>query len=558
MQTCENCGASFEPNDSVVEVTSLRILCPKCLAERQAAKARKALQASAPSHAARTEAPAPRAPGAASAPRAAPAPAAGRPVASKPADRQSSAAPAARPRPTESARSEASSKAAAPASPPPPVPARKAVKGSSKKKQRVETHSSEEIQKKSSREVLVAFLIAFVILGVAGGALYKAYLKKTSEETADRKHKEEIETFRATFMAMDMTTEEGATALVAFGAENKPKWEVEEFAGEVVSRTAKAKNFLEAAEERRKVVQRMEAVEAVLARAAELQPSELAEPRRQLEEIAARAELVGPEFVQRVAAAQQQADSVYLERLLSSANAAAATEPLDRAALTTIQQAEDEVLKIFEAAYRAWDVNKQEATLREKKERYEKLYTGLIKLSDESVERFFTPEVVAAVPWTDLLATDQEANWVGATVQGFEHRIVNGVLHMVGPAPEVGGEGIISIGDREQWRDFALDIEFTLVKGECSIHLRLPRTFQENVQNINLTTDDGYYEAGVSHKFTVSLIGSTQLEEDVSEESIGPSKVKVPWTQVRKGAIGISLPKNSEVKFTRFRIKILR
>ncbi|HEX6863610.1 MAG TPA: hypothetical protein VF414_12375, partial [Thermoanaerobaculia bacterium] len=239
MQTCENCGASFEPNDSVVEVTSLRILCPTCLAERKAAKARKAaLQAQAPGRAASSETPAPRArPSAGHAPSAhAPGTGASRPAA-RPEDKTGSPAlradGAARPRPAASARSEAPAPAATPAAPasPPPVPARKAVKGSSKKKQRVETHSSEEIKKKSSREVLVASLIAFVILAVAGGALYMAYVKKTREDTAEREKAEKIETFRSTFMAMEMTTEDGAKALIAFGEENKPQWETQEFAG---------------------------------------------------------------------------------------------------------------------------------------------------------------------------------------------------------------------------------------------------------------------------------------------------------------------------------------
>jgi hypothetical protein len=232
--------------------------------------------------------------------------------------------------------------------------------------------------------------------------------------------------------------------------------------------------------------------------------------------------------------------------------------PLDPGELLELGRIEDEILAAFEADWRRWQEDPEDPELSERKRLGEEGYRAFLARSDQAVEQYFTPERIAAVPWTDLLAEDRAASWIGCKVEGFEHHIEDGVLHMLGPAPHVGGEGIISIGDREQWRDLVLDVEFMLVKGECSLFLRLPRTFQENVQNINLTTDDAYYEAGVSHEFTVSLIGSTQLEEDVGVDSMGPSKVKVPWTQVRKGALGISLPKNSEVRFTRLRAKILR
>ena len=70
----------------------------------------------------------------------------------------------------------------------------------------------------------------------------------------------------------------------------------------------------------------------------------------------------------------------------------------------------------------------------------------------------------------------------------------------------MSGEAILSIGDREQWRDFVLDVEFTLVSGECTLYLRLPRGMPANVETLALSPD-------MSPSLVTSLIGSTRTDE---------------------------------------------
>jgi len=268
--------------------------------------------------------------------------------------------------------------------------------------------------------------------------------------------------------------------------------------------------------------------------------------------------VLGADFVARLAHDREQAENLHVERMLATAHAAAASEPLDRAALTLIQEAEDGILKIYEASYRAWQKDKDPA-ITAKKEQYETAYKEVIELSDAAVGAFFTPAVVDTIPWRDLLSAEEASHWKGAAVKGFEYRVENGVMHLIGPAPEEKSEGIISIGDKEVWRDFVVEAEFTVVKGRFTVFYRLPLVWQENVESLELSTDegDGQLTAGVPYEYRLSLIGSTLVEERLGEDSL-ITPTSISWTKIRKGAFALSVPKETEVKFTRLRIKVLR
>jgi hypothetical protein len=580
MLTCEKCKATFPPAQQVTEVTSLRVLCPACLAEHQAAKARRARELAAleqkPAPAAPPARPAPpatrpqastpaaehrRAPAPAepAKPRAAAAPVrprersterqAERPGAARAGagEQRSRAQPAALPREEGKAPDKRARKGAAE-----PAPKAKRSRGER------EHHASDELKKQGTREIVVAFAGAGLVLVVAGVVLWKVLDKKRAEAAETQARLDKIEAFRSEFMGFDITSEEGAKLLLAFAEGQKAQWEDAEFAADVVTRTAKAKTFLQSLEERRTLTQRLDEIEAALARADELSPGELAEQRRRLEELAPRGEIVGADFVARLAQDRESSELLYLERLQASAQAAAASQPLDRAALATIQQAEDEILKIYETSYRAWQRNNQDPAVIAKKDDHQERYQAIIQLSDGAVERFFTPQVIESTPWRDLLSSEQAAQWRGATVAGFEHRIGDGVMHLIGPDPAEKSEGILSIGDKEAWRDFVLDMEFTIDRGQCTLFFRLPPVWQENVEAFDLTTEEGHLEAGRSYVYSFSVVGSTFVQQEHSEDSLGPTVEGISWTKVRKGAFAISIPKESEVRFTRLRAKVLR
>jgi len=605
MQTCESCGASFERASDLTEVTSLRILCPACAAARAAAKAKKAAQATAPpssdlrpaAERPRSAAGAPRPTAAAETPAARPAPrvAAAKPagMGAKPAGMGAKPAgmgakPAgmgAKPagmgaKPAGTAAKPAAAAKSAPSTPAPsapepasaarssaaPMPAKKVVAGSEaaarpgrpapKKKKEIEL-ASKDLKKKGTRELLVAIGVAFLVFAVAGGVLWKVMGTHKAENDAEQARLARIEDFRVKFFGLPMDNEEQAAALITFAEENRPIWLEEPFATDVVSRQAKARDFIETQQKRRELTQRLDGIEAILAKAAELPPSELAEMRRGLEELAGRAEIMGAEFLARVSKDRQEAERVYVERLISAAQAAGAGETLDRVALTTVQQSEDELFKIFNAIALAAQKNRSDQELTAKKNELQEKYKALLELSDTTVTRFFTPDEIERTPWRDALSDEHKGEWKGAqTFKGV--RIENGEMHLIGldPGTADAGQSILSIGDKEIWRDFVVDMEFTIVQGSAEVFFRMPLAYQENIESIDLGTDEGQLEVGKTYTYNFKLVGSTLVDELVGESD--PNTTNVQWTRVRKGAFALSLPKGAEVKITRLRVRVLR
>ncbi|MSR61201.1 MAG: zinc ribbon domain-containing protein [Planctomycetes bacterium] len=531
MSTCENCGKSFELQESLAEVTSLRVLCPQCGAERAAAKARKAAV-----------------------------PASGRPAQAKPA-----AAPAAAPKaPPPSAAQKAAAPAPKSAA---PMPAKKlqtraeaaeaAAKAAPKKAKPEIELASRNLQKRGSRELLIAFAVAVVIFAVAGGVLWMVLDQKKAEQATRDAYSAQVKKFKADFQAFDIETEDGATRLIAFQEEQKPLWKDLDFAGEVVNRTAKAHTNLERREQQQELRRRLEEIEAVMAKAAELKPNELADQLRRLDELKLKVGVLDdPEFWARVDKDCVEGERIHLERLMATAQAAAASEPLDRAALATLAAVEDDVFKLLDSTARALAKDSQNTELNEKKKDFETRYRTVMKLADDAVERFFTAEVIEATPWRDLLS-DPSA-WKAAEAKGFEHNIVNGTLTMIGPDPDADGQGVMSIGDREIWRDFVIEVEVTIEKGMVECFFRLPINWQKNVEYYDLTTDEGELEAGRTYALEFRALGSTLTITNKTEDTQRPENKPISWIQIRKGAFGLSVPNKTEIKFTKMRGKVLR
>lgn len=230
---------------------------------------------------------------------------------------------------------------------------------------------------------------------------------------------------------------------------------------------------------------------------------------------------------------------------------------VDRAILAELASVEDEILRDFEARYRRWHERSDDHELTEQKSRGEEIYRAFLRLSDELVESFFTPEVIATLPWQDLLTQERAVQWRGPTLQGFEFHIENGVLRMVNTGAASGSAGVISIGDAEIWRDFELEIELSVKRGECWLFFRLPPSWQENVLEYDLIPWEDDPEPGRPHTYSFRVLGST-LTIAIGNDGLDPEVKPVSWTRIRKGALGIAVPTDSEVEITRLRIRLLR
>jgi hypothetical protein len=565
MPICEVCSVSFQEADGPVEVVTTRVLCPSCLADYQKAKAaRKAAAAgrtTAPS--ATSGAPPPRnssphAPRAAASevPKSIPV----KPLNSVPATRAATP-PAARPA------APASKKVALPPAPaandappspapvakkpalaPPPATARKPLPKKRSTDVEFIHRETEALRKRESRIVWIGAGLALVMLLVAGGVVWVVLGKRAKDEAIQQAHRDEVAAFYTTFMAIDITTEEGCTQAIAFADEKRSLWEPEDIAPEVQSRYAKAKTTLDLLVEKKSLLERLAQVEATLGDPSAVPADQLLEIRRVIDDLEAKGSVIGTEALARLGTARGLADKAYATRLLEEARASAAAEG-GRAALTKFARAEEEIYKILEKAARA---------KAETQPFYQDLYQSAIKDSDALAASVFDEAAIEGTPWRDLLASTESANWLAPALQGFEHRLENGTLHLIGPAPEAGARGIISIGDKEQWRDFVVDFEFTIQKGSFEMYFRLGPSLQDKTQWIEYGVDDSVKtpkNAGEKYSTTISVIGSTFVW---TEEGLAAPEDQIHWSFRRKGAVGIVVPEGAEVIFTKMRIRVLR
>src|SRR5262249_44916643 len=169
-------------------------------------------------------------------------------------------------------------------------------------------------------------------------------------------------------------------------------------------------------------------------------------------ELDGKSALMGGDFGAQIAAASKQAQHAYADALLSEAKAAAAGGPEnERAALPKYAKAEDELLAMLENAHNNKDPEEKW---------YEERYQRCIKESDAISTELFNADAIKKAPVRDLLTADAKWNPV-KDLPGFTFALDHGVAKMATSA-DAKNDGIVSIGDLENWRDFALEMDFTV------------------------------------------------------------------------------------------------
>lgn len=586
MANCEKCGTTFEPSADRTEVTTLRILCQKCEAERRAEKAARTQAATAAQAAPRppsaTAAPtAPRAPATPAAP-AAPRPTAA-PAAQAPRPAPAPAAPggtgAGEPRRAQTSAPGASRKSG--------FPGKKAavgtgVRGSaarklhgepSKKlyhkpvKASDEEHGGENfhpdvqrelrfLQAREGRVMKIAWIICAVLVVAAGAFAFAAKSKRDATAAAIEARRNKLDAFAADMQAYDVKTEAGARDAIEHAEKNKDLgWEDDPKVGPAGGNVlTKARLALDKLKDEKEQKDRLATVESALRDAASKPVDELFKARRTIGSLEELGEVYGTDFATRVKSARATIDQTVLKRLFEEAAALAKTSGESpekmRAALTAYTKAEDEATAILDKVSR----QKDEDT----KQFYTKEYRAIVDEANAFVTRVFTPEVIERTPWTDLLARDQEGEWQNYGNEGFRGLESGGPLEIAGPAPGTTANGLIAVPKSGGYRDFVIDMEFTLNKGIVDWLFRLGRAVNNTVEYYPLSTNgENAIKPGVSYHMAASYIGG-KLSVSISPEDAPSYEVESGWTKSRKGAFGAQIHEGVELKITRLKIKILR
>lgn len=489
-----------------------------------------------------------------STPRAAEVPPTGIPAAAGVASSRAKATPAAGAKPADAKPAAAKSAAAKPASSKPAAAKPAAAKASEPRTGKREINPElqrelEMLKKRQDRPVVIGGIVAGVLLvGALAAFFVSKQVEKNRKETAAN-YEKSLDQVVVDARAFGIEKEDDAKKTVDFVKSKEELWKGTRVSGDMVSLVNRANAAIEKRKEIRTLQDSLANVESTVRDAATKKAEELAQMRRSLAELDQARDKVSVEFGTRVDAAKLAVDRAYVERLHEEAKTIAgkgATEA--RAALTAYTKVEDEVVALLDRAYN----QKNE----DNKKHYSEKLKEIIGESDAIVTQVFVPDVVDKTPWTELLTGEQAKQWANDGLKGF--RVENGQLVAVGP--DVGSRtlGIMSIGDREKWRDFQIECEYTIVKGGVSFWFRLGKRADNTVENVTLSTvGNDSLRAGQPYGFVCTFIGS-HIKFQPTDADLSGYENDVSWTKGRRGAFGITLPEGSEIKVTKLRIRALR
>lgn len=509
MAVCEACGARFTPTAQAPD-------CPSC-----AAAAKPAARASAPAaKPAVRRAPAPQTASSASvqAPRARPATP---PPAARPAAPARAAAPArggARPRPSE---------------PDDEGVARRPREDS-------------PIDKTTKVGLIVTGAFALIVLCTVLWVRGKKAEERRVADSLDKEVTALVEELRA----VNLDDESAVNRALARAKEQEPKWRDHAFAADVQSLVGRTQSGLETGKERRDVIGRFDGIEGKLRGSDGLTTEKLKEIRRELDELEPKADLGGPELVARYALARTSADKLFAQRSVEEVKSSSSDNP--RIVLLKAQVAEDDVKGLLDRAMR--EKNAELETY------YVQLFEQAVSESDKLVSSIFSGGEAEKLPWIDLLSGAQVANWNASDVKGFSHRVEGGALLLNGPDADAGRTALISIGDREQWRNLVADMEFTIERGNLEVYFRLGRGLNMNTPSYFFTSEGekANVQPNRSYRVVATLLGSEYTIRFDNAPDLQNHQETLTWRKTRKGAIGFGVPPGARIKFTRLQVRELR
>jgi hypothetical protein len=396
--------------------------------------------------------------------------------------------------------------------------------------------------------LMVAGGLAVVVLGV----VVVVMRKKAEERRIEEAYQNEVNNLYTELKTLNIDDETQAKQLLAKAKDKERRWVNHELAPQIQNLVARAGVSLETGKERRKAVGNFTEIENKLKDPSAISPESLNDLRRRLSELEAKISLGGEEYIARYAEARTTADKAFVTRKLEAAQQSSGTP---RTALVDSQSAEDEIRKLLD-----------QSVLEKKKELqdfYADLYKKAIAQSDQFATTLFTDKVISELPWTDCLAGEQLKYWNASSAKGFSHDPQPASLRIVGPDPDAGKQAVISIGDREQWRNFVLEMQFVIEKGNLELFLRLGRAPNANTISYPMMTesDQRNLKAGKPYHVIMKVLGSQwsiRYENDDDLDTPPPKEETITWAKTRKGAIGFLVPPGARFRATTFKVRELR
>lgn len=409
------------------------------------------------------------------------------------------------------------------------------------------------LKQRESKVMTIAWIVCGVLVVAAAGFGLAAKMKHDNEVALAKKHRSDLDTLLVDAKSKyDIKTEDGALKLLEFleGQKNLG-WEDDTGAGgvgaELSTMISLSKANVEQIHEKKDQVDRLANIEATLSEASGKPMDDILKARRSLDMLVLKDTAYGDEFKTRVQAQVKAVDKIVLARLRQEAKTLAGAGPDKvRTALVAYSKAEDEATKLLDRAMQLKD--------EETKKFYTDQFKELMEESNTYVIGIFDQGMIESTAWTDLLSEENKKHWQNYGLQGF--RIDGGKLEAIA---QKGGAtlGLVAVPDQGSYRDFTLDMEFTLT-GAVDIYFRLLKRADNTVENWQLsTTGADPLKAGQTYTLQASYIGS-KLIGSLTPADVSLANTESSWTKSRKGGIGFQMHDGAELRITRLRIRQLR
>jgi hypothetical protein len=540
MTRCDNCGVDFEMPKEPVEVTSSKVLCPKCAAERRARIQAQKAAAAAPTKtataapAAPAKAPAVAQPAASQQQAAAP-PAAARPAAAKPAPAvAAAAAPAARPARAVTA--------------PPPHKEHHHVDLKELKRQR---------QEELNKIIKIGWMAAGGLLLIGGIIVLLVYSKKSDENARVQAIKDGWEAIFKEISGYKTEDPAQATRLIerANATRGNPPegWASSPYKDKINTMIKDAQEKLRILQEQKNIRDTIEGITKDLN--GQPNPDALEGTFRRIREVKPEAETAGPDFVAKLNDLRKKCNTVFFDTLRARATeeAASAKEGRDLAAHGRL---EDLLMVLIGEAQLEKDADGIS--------KWGKAYTEIYRETNAIVNQLFTPEYQNRVKWDDMLK--DSAAWTdGGSKTNLKYAVSPAGLTMNldkdGQAKIAG----IYFDPSQNWRDYIVEMDVKLDTGTATFYARASSPDEakavldtQKVSGFSVGTEkvNVQLEYGKSVTIVFSVIGD-QFAVNVDGASM-PVENTIGKNKSRKGFVAISCKAGSSLTVSRLRYRRLR
>ncbi|HEX6812398.1 MAG TPA: hypothetical protein VF384_12290 [Planctomycetota bacterium] len=504
MSVCENCGIKFEMPEVV---TSSKILCAKCAAERRA-KAKAAKTTATAVQPARS-APASPAVGVAR-----PGTAARAPASSRPAMEAPRAAEAPR---------------RAPAAPHHEVDPRKVREADAKRMARI------------------GWMVVGGLTLVTGIVLLFVMNTHGTREAQEKAYQDSLQAFLTNILSADLESEESIRQKKDMIAKPPVPWRGSKIQEQVSQHLLKLNRSLEILIKTRGVKEKLKNIEDHLAGSPTLDVLEKDFAAVRDAELSSQAADAGDVIKSRYEAAAKQVSSRYLEMLRKAAEGASTATTGE--GLAPYGALEDTVRILLHEAMASKDKAAEDL--------YGPMWRQTYTEVNGIVSRMFNEAYLNRVPWTPNLLTDA-ANWAVVDSSSFSHTFGAG-LTLTNEAGDQAASGGLSYTPGNNWRDYVLEIEFKVDSGTLVFYTRIGDKMDTKEVpgfSVGVTKDPTItIEYGKTYNIVVSTIGN---QISVSGEGIAWSDDNIRSTKSRKGEPGIVAQEGTKATITKFRARHLR